>query len=295
MSVDPPREREALPKEPEPPPGLLRMQAFLTDVFQREQPVAGDAQLSAACAVHVTGSHAMTAAEQVDVYRHQFWLRHRAALEEDYPGLQHIVGEELFDKFVRAYLTAVPPHTPSLRDLGAEIGAFAESFSEWPANLRELALDMFRYELAWVDVFDGPDPEPLDVEVIQAVPPEAWQTARIRLNRFVARLAVGYPVHRLRYAVRAGEAASLPARAPGGVRVALYRSQNVLHFEELPVEAFTLLSALGEGMPLVPACELVTRDRSEAEVQRIGESIGGWFSAWARRGFIAGIDLATGA
>ncbi len=278
--------------EPPPPRGLLETQSFLTEVFQRELPVEGDSLLSAACAAHVTGSHAMTPAEQVDVYRHQFWLRHRASLEEDYPGVQYVLGEESFDRFVRAYLKAFPPHTPSLRDLGADIVGFAESHAAaWPEDRRELALDMVRYELAWVDAFDGPDPAPLDAAIIQKVPAEAWQTAKIRLNPCVARLAFAYPVHRLRYAVKAGENPSLPNRVEGGIRLALFRTQNVLHFEELSVPAFELLASLADGAPLVPACELVTRNRSADEVKEIGDSIGGWFSAWARWGFIASIDL----
>jgi len=239
----------------------------------------------------VAGSHAMTPAEQVDVYRNQFWLRHRASLEEDYPGLLHIVGDELFDSFVRAYLTAFVPRTPSLRDLGADIVRFAETFPGWPSDVRALALDMIRYELAWVDVFDGPDPAPLDAEVLRQVPEDAWSTARIRLNPCIARLDVTYPVHHLRYAVKANEAPPLPPPAEGGFRLALFRAKNVLHFEELSTEAATLLDALGRGIPLVPACELVTHGKTEAEIAALNESVGKWFATWARFGFIASIDL----
>lgn len=277
--------------EPVAPASLLRSQAFLTEVFQREHPVVGDEALSIAVGNFVTGSRTMTPAEQVDVYRHQFWLRHRSSLEEDYPGLQHIIGDEAFDVFVRAYLTAYPPKTPSLRDLGADIFRFAETYEGFPADARALALDMIRYELAWVDVFDGPDPTPLDAQVIAAIPAEAWSSARIRLNPFVARLSLEHDVHRLRYALKANESAALPTRKPEGVRLALYRARNVLHFEELTPDGFALLQALDEGVPLVPACERITAGKSDETIAELNASIGAWFSAWARFGFITGIEL----
>lgn len=284
------RLEEARAREPAAPPGLSHVQGFLAAAFQREHPVADDPEMAVACGAFVTGSATMSPAEQVDVYRQQFWLRHRASLEEDYPGLLHIVGEAIFDRFVRDYLAAFPPKTPSLRDLGADIVTFASRFDGFPDDRRALALDMIRYELAWVDVFDGPDPAPLDASVIQSMPPEAWSTARIRLNPCVARLSLGHPVHKLRYAIKAGEEVELPQADPRGVRVALYRSRNVLHYEELSEEAFALLEALSAGVPLVPACERVTKGKSDEAIGALNQAIGPWFSAWARFGFIAGID-----
>ena len=278
-------------REPLPPDGLREVQDFLAGVFQRREPVVGDARLSEACASHVSGNERMTPAEQVDVYRHQFWLRHRAALLDDYPGFAYVIGDDAFDAFARAYLVAHVPHTPSLRELGARSVEFAASYPHFAPETRELALDMLAYELAWVDVFDGPDPAPLDPSLIAAVPAEAWNTALVRLNPCVARLALHHPVHRLRYSVKAGESPELPARVDDGVRLALFRTSNVLHFEELSPDAFGLLDALGHGVPLVPACAALTDGKSDEAIAELNGAIGGWFSSWARWGFIAAIEL----
>lgn len=277
--------------EPLPPESLREVQHLLARMFQRSEPISDDASLSSACAEHVSGNERMSPAEQVDVYREQFWLRHRAALLDDYPAFHYVVGDEVFDAFCRAYLVAHVPHTPSLRELGHEIRRFAETFDGFPEAVRELALDVLSYERAWVDVFDGPDPAPLDPQVIAAVAPEAWNTALIRLNPCVARLSLHHPVHRLRYAVKAEEAPPLPDRVAEGVRLALFRTKNVLHFEELSPAAFDLLDALGRGVPLVPACGEITEGKSEAEITAINAAIGGWFSSWARWGFIAAIEI----
>ena len=269
---------------------LESIERSLTELFQRPSPISGDAELEARAREHVAGNARLSPAEQVDIYRHQFWLRHRDSLIEDYPVLRHFLGEDAFDDFARSFLEAHPPRTPSLRDLGARIVAFAETYT-FPNVDRDLALDSLRYELAFVDAFDGPDPAPLDAAIIAAVPPDAWNEAVIVLNPCVARLELHHAVHRVRYALKAGEDAPPAPRVDDGIRVALFRQNNVVRFDELTVEAFALLEALGCGVPLVPACERITEGKTPEQIAALEASVGGWFAGWARAGFFARIDL----
>src|SRR6186713_2831422 len=104
------------------------MQGFLAGVFRREEPVEGDQGLSTACAEHVSGNDRLSPAEQVDIYRRQFWMRHVDSLAEDYIALHHVLGDEAFEAFCHAYLTAHPPSVPSLRDLGADVPRFVVGY-----------------------------------------------------------------------------------------------------------------------------------------------------------------------
>ena len=74
MSSDP------QPREPMAPPGLAEVQSFLTRVLQRPEAIVGDAELEVSCSRFVTGNARVTPAEQVDIYRRQYWLRHDDAL-----------------------------------------------------------------------------------------------------------------------------------------------------------------------------------------------------------------------
>jgi hypothetical protein len=82
----------------------------------------------------VTGNDRLSPAEQVDIYRRQFWLRHEDCLAEDFPALRAILGEPLWEAFVRDYLTEIPPTAPNLRDLGALARARGRRF-ERASNL----------------------------------------------------------------------------------------------------------------------------------------------------------------
>lgn len=284
---------------------LPEIQGFLVEAFQRSEPVIDDRALAEACAAHVSGNDRLTPAEQVDIYRRQFWLRHIDSLIEDYPGLRHVLGEDGFEAFCRGYLAAHPPHVPSLRDLGADLVAFAERYEGFAADRRELARDMARYENAFVDVFDGADPPPLDPDKLRALPEQAWETARVVLSPLLARITARYPVHTIRYAVKSGEAPDLSvygvgradpgeARAdgaPGPFYIGLYRRDCVIHFEVLSAEAFQLLDALARGVPLVPACAALAADREAEAAAELEARVGAWFQQWAAWGWIIDVRM----
>jgi hypothetical protein len=273
--------------EPSPPADLAEVQALLTAVLRRPSPLTEDADLSARCAAFVAGNERVSPAEQVDIYRRQFWMRHEDALREDYPGLIHVIGEDAWDDLLRAYLEAHPPSSPTLRDLGHAMATFVGGYPHLPAGREELARDMTRYERAFVDVFDGADPAPLSPTRLAALRPEDWERARIALSPLVVRMRLAYPVHVLRKAVRGGESPALPA--PRDVRLALFRKDLVVCFEELDVEQLDLLEALDGGASLVEACARVAEGKSAEATERLSRDVGGWFRDWASSGFIADV------
>lgn len=272
------------------PEPLSDLMGFLVGALRREAPIAGDASIEPACAARVAGNERLSPAEQADLYRRQYWLRHLDSLRDDYPGVLAILGEEAFEAFCRAYLTAHPPRTPSLRDLGADIVAFADRFEAIPDDRRAAALEMIRYETSFVDLFDGPEPPPLGARALAEMAPEAWETARIKLHPLLVRHRLVYPVHRMRLAAKDGRAVAVEP-APSPIHLVLYRGRDMrVMFEEIPPLAFDLLSALAEGEALVPACGRIAEKASEAEATALQANVGAWFQSWAAMGWIVGVE-----
>ena len=268
---------------------LISLQQQLSELFRRDEPIVDDPSLLPLARAIATGNERVSPEEQLDIYRRQFWRRHRDSLVEDFPGLLHVLGEEAFEAFARAYLSAHPPHDASLRQLPFDAPGFAATYP-FPGELGGLARAMIAYELAFVDVFDGPEPVPLDAARVAALPPAAWETARIVLSPIVRRLTLEFPVQELRLAVRRGEAPALPT-SPAPVHLLLFRLHDVVRFEALDPDASALLARLHRGVPLVGAIEDVTRGRSAAEVEHIGASVGGWFRRFAELGVFADIEV----
>lgn len=269
------------------PARLDEVQRLLGGAFRRASPVAEDPELAARCAEHVAGNDRLTPAEQVDIYRRQYWARHLESLEEDYPGLRGVLGEEAFEAFCRAYLEAHPPASFSLRDLGDAIVAFAGAYPGFPAGKEALCRDLLRYEHAFIDIWDGAEPPPLDPARIAAMTEEDWSSARLVLHPLLRRMRFDHPVHRIRDALCSGEEAEL---SPRPAHLLLFRRDLRVTWQELDPVAFALLSALARGTPLLPACEEVASGLTEAAAEALGAEVGGWFAQWANRGLIVGIE-----
>src|SRR5262245_22989540 len=92
---------------------LARVMAELRDACRSPPPIADDPAASSIARTHVMGNERLTPEAQADIYRRQFWLRHVDSMLEDYPALAHLLGEDAFDAFARAYLVAHPPDRPS--------------------------------------------------------------------------------------------------------------------------------------------------------------------------------------
>src|SRR5262249_37321110 len=164
-----------------------------------------------------------------------------------HPGLAHLLGQDGFEAFARAYLTEHPPTGRLLRDLGAHLVAFAERHAAVPAELREACIDMLRYEETFLGLADGAEPPPLAPDALASIPHEAWDLARIALHPLLRPMRFSSPVHRIRLAATTGGKAPQTA---GPVHLALFRKDFVICFEELEPAAYELLVALGEGEPL---------------------------------------------
>ncbi|MRG96018.1 putative DNA-binding domain-containing protein [Polyangium spumosum] len=272
---------------------LASVQAFLAGVIPGHTPIPEDPALAEAAARFVTGSTRLTPAAQVDIYRRQFWLRHREILNDEFPGLACILGERGMDAFCRAYLDAFPPTQGPFRALITHVPAFAEAWSGFDEGTRRgLVVDMARYEIALRDVRTGPDAPPLDPQKLTSLPEDAWERARIVVHPAAQRLAFDYPVHRLRKAwVIAGEPVVLPD-APSPVKIALYRSREIVtHFEELEPDAFALLDLLAEGVPLVPALGRLTEPLPEDRQSHVAANVGRWFQQWTALGIVVDVEL----
>lgn len=162
-------------------------------------------------------------------YREQFFLRHVAVLEDDFPDVLGTIGLAAFHELARRYLAAFPPASFTLRDLGRAFASFIDD-----PSLR----DMARLEWALVESFDGPDAPPLDPTSLAGVPEDAWPNARIVLQPSVQRLVLDHPKKRC---------------------VVVFRRTKT----DLDPIAYALLDAIANGASLEEACDRVKPPREE--------------------------------
>ena len=153
-----------------------------------------------------------------------YFFRLLDILRDDYAAVVAVLGDEPFHNLVTDYLLACPSQHPSVRNVGERLPRFIDGHAlglerRW---LGELA----RLERARLEVFDGPDAEPLPARRAaragarrvrrpaaaahsQSHPPAGRPRRRRRLARGRGRVRAKLAIRRRRRARRGG------ARAPG--------------------------------------------------------------------------------
>lgn len=211
----------------------------------------------------------LTSFERLEIYNRQYWFRLYTSFEEDFPGLQAIVGRAKFDALMRAYLTDCPSQSFSLRNLGFRLEAWLKTHPDFVQPHITLALDMVRLEWAHIEAFDSEAKPPLGSGAFAAID----EASTLRLQPHLRLLALSYPVDDLLLQVRTenGSSASstnnasvarkrrhvrhVAALEPQPMHLAVHRLENSVWYKPLPAEEFRLLTAIEQGKTLGEAME----------------------------------------
>ena len=111
-------------------------------------------------------------AARVKVYRNAYRVRLLDSLQDTYPVLFKVLGDEVFEDLGAAFINAHPSVHRSIRWYGRELADFLAQrppYAEQPI-LAEIA----RFEWTLSEVFDAADAAPVGREALQAIDPGSW-------------------------------------------------------------------------------------------------------------------------
>lgn len=239
----------------------------------------------------------LTSFDRLEIYNRQYWFRLYGSFEEDFPGLQAIVGRAKFDAITRAYLTDCPSESFSLRNLGSRLESWLRQHPEFIHPHAALALDMVRLEWAHIEAFDSEEkprlsPENLGID----------ENSTLALQPYLRLLALSYPVEDLLLQVRNanGSTASstnnasatrkrhhvrrVAALKPQPIWLAVHRLENTVWYKPLSEEEFRLLSALLSGESLGQALDAAFAASALSDEQRM-TFLQEAFATWAMLGW----------
>ncbi|MEO8796503.1 MAG: DNA-binding domain-containing protein, partial [Polyangiaceae bacterium] len=156
---------------------LASLQDRLATLVRQTEPISDQKQSLELAKAIATGNARMTPAEQVDVYREQFFLRHIGSLREDFPTIERLLGDEPFEAMCTAYLTAMPPTSFALRDASDRMTEFLERTAPYSGDA--LLRDCAAVEWAFIEAFDAADAPPLDVTIVSTIDEDAWDRVKL--------------------------------------------------------------------------------------------------------------------
>jgi hypothetical protein len=211
----------------------------------------------------VTPSKTLSALARIEIYRRGYHARLIECLADDYPVLQHALGEEAFEALCRAYIARHPSTAPSLNYFGRHMADLCRS---QPLSDAGFAADLATLEWAVVLGIHAPTAPALGFEDLAQVPPERWPGARFTVNPSLSILRLAYPVNDYLQRFRNGESATMPVAR--STTIAVYRTGRSVWRLELDPAMVTLVDALVAGETLQGSLERVQAllsDRSEEE------------------------------
>lgn len=102
--------------------------------------------------------------KRFSVYRNNVVVSLMDALDQSFPALKALVGEENFATLSRIYISKFPPQTAMLHFYGDRMGEFLNQFA--PLAHAPWLADVARLESAWIEVHHEVDTKPLDTDAL---------------------------------------------------------------------------------------------------------------------------------
>jgi hypothetical protein len=227
----------------------------------------------------VAGDQRLDEAGRVAIYADMYFERLKDALQEDFPKLFHLLGEEASSELVADFLAASPPATFSLRELGAPLPAF---LAARPALAdRPWLEELGRLEWSRVDLFDGPDSSAMTLEDLRRVDPDRFADLALVLIPTHRLLPVRFAVEETWRRIDRDESGGDPGAAPGHLLV-WRKHTEVLHRRPTALEA-PLLAELAAGTSFGLVCERLGAGRSVEEAAPLAFQL---LAGWAEQGLL---------
>lgn len=117
---------------------------------------------------------------RLDIYYNAYHLRLIEALQNDYPKMLLMLGENAFTTLALEYIAQHPSRHPSLRWLGETLPLFLQSHADWQQHtyLCELAA----FEWAQITAFDAQDAVPATLDDLRALDHRQWPNLQFRFQ-----------------------------------------------------------------------------------------------------------------
>jgi hypothetical protein len=222
----------------------------------------------------------LDAVQRLDIYANMYFWRLLDILRGDFSAVVAAVGDDAFHNLVTDYLLACPSAHPSVRNVGARLADFVAT---QPLGAeRPWLAELARLERARIELFDGPDAEPLTLDELRARAPEEFVTLPLPLVPSQLFLDVEHAVDDVWRAAEDERPIEPPA---AGARTLLVWRQDVTVYHRAlePLERAALLRAR-DGAPFGVVCDLVAESLS---VDEAGPAAFQLLARWVGDGIIA--------
>jgi hypothetical protein len=229
----------------------------------------------------IRGGARFSATERVGIYANMYFYRLLDAIKEDFPATSKVLGEVKFHNLITAYLVARPPSHPSITEASRHLAEFAGNSPLLGAY--PFVADLVRLERALVDVFLGPDAEPLGFDDLRAIHSREWPSLRIDVHPAIQILNCEWRVDEVLRAVERAQSVETPIREPTSILV--WRRNCDVNYRALDGTEQRALELMGRGNGFGAVCEAIAAQTGESTAPATINQI---LSRWLADGVLVG-------
>ena len=244
--------------------------------------LSGDQRIKAS----IESSEKVSAAVRLGLYSDAYRLRLFEALEETFPALHTLVGDERFYSLADAYLRETPSQHFSVRYFGHGLAAYLKSIAgDDPMDM--LIAEMTEFEWALRDAFDAQDVDPATADIMQTIEPEQWATVVFTLHPSVRLIYLNWNIPPLWQAIDEEAEPMAPEQNEYPMSWLIWRNNLQTFYRSLEVdEAWGLQMTLAGGS-FADLCAGLTEwiDEEHAATRAAGLLMG-----WIDEGLVVGCE-----
>ena len=231
-------------------------------------------------------------ATMMGVYVNAYRFRLAEFLDEDYPALRVLLGDDDFEALVEAYIDANPSRLRNARWYTTRLPEFMQESENWSANA--LAIGLALFERALTDAYDAADAPALSIETLAEFSPQDWprlgftfhpslrliEVAAGVLDAYAAATADEQDEEAARSAEEdEGALEDRPPDASESETIAIWRADLDPAYRQLDPDEYLALNEALAGQSFGDICQLVAfQNEAQSATERLARFLVTWFS-----------------
>jgi hypothetical protein len=224
--------------------------------------------------------------QRLHIYRNAYQVRLIEALDDIYPILHQILGDDVFSSLGESFVATAPSTHRSIRWYGRELPDFLAR--ESPYADQPILAEIGRFEWALSEVFDADDAECIDRSALAAVAPDAWASLRFHFHPSLRRQMLAWNAPAVWQAVSREEGPPQPALAATPAAWLLWRQNLQNSYRPLDADEDAALSVAMAGGTFGDVCEGLADYCPQEEIPLRAATL---VATWADRGMLVAIEL----
>jgi hypothetical protein len=231
----------------------------------------------------IVDSPPLPAADRLAIYRNAYQVRLIDALNDTYPVLHGLLGDEMFFALGESFVAEHPSVHRSIRWYGRELAEYvgrSSPYDEQPV-LSEVA--MLEWTLA--EVFDAPDAVSLSRAALSQIDPSHWSELRFEFHPSVRRLKFHWNTAPIWKAMSRDETPPGPELGDP-VEWLLWRQDLQNYFRSMSSAESTAMESARNGRSFAEICEDLG---TLLPAEEIPPAAATFLGAWADSGIIVAI------